>query len=198
MIVGNSFDMLTSPEVKSFVTSIIRAPPAEVHFQLSLSSEMTAITLGILLLVTGYVTCDRIQNYNQVGASFMQNFYASFDNVLQRASVRNYYDVTDSAANFRGELLFGADGIMARLNSFTNVIQRNIFFADYQPTSDAGVILNVFGKISYDVNTGNSSFFSEMFVIKPRGSNFYIQNQQFRASTPNNSNNNNVDSLHFA
>lgn len=159
---------------------------------------MKPITVGILLLFTSCVTCDRLQNYNQVGAAFMQNFYLSFDNVLQRSNIRNFYDVTNSVAVFRGEILYGGDSIVARLSTFSNVIQRTIFFSDFQPTSDDGVIINVFGKISYNANTGTSSLFSEMFVIKPRGSNFYIQNQQFRASTSSNSNgNNNADTLHF-
>lgn len=163
---------------------------------------MKAITVGFLFVVLGggSVTCDRIQNYIQVGTNFLQNYYASYDNLNQRARVRDFYDFTDSAAILSGTILFGADQIMNKINTMNNVVQRNILFSDLQPTSDGGVILNVFGRISYDVNTGTSSFFSEMFVIKPRGSTFYIQNQHFRASTGtnnSNNNNNNADSLHF-
>lgn len=155
-----------------------------LQFQVGNSHNMKLITFCILLLSIGS-ECDRIANYAQVCTTFMQQYYAFFDSTPQRSSVATFYDINDSVLVSAGTLYIGSAQIMDRLGRVSNVVQRNITYSDCQPTYDAGVIVNVFGRISYDVR--NASFYSEMFVVKPRISGtvaYYIQNQQYRSAQP--------------
>lgn len=145
---------------------------------------MKPIVITFLLLFTGFIACERISNFNQVGQAFVQQYYAFFDNLAQRASVRNFYDVTDSVLVFSGSLFYGADAIMNRLSSVPNVVLRNVSSIDSQPTNDAGVIVNIFGRILFSDTVSNyTPSFSEMFVLKPRVNSYYIQNQYVRSSS---------------
>lgn len=146
---------------------------------------MKAIKVGLLLLLTSLVMCEQNPNYLQIGRSFVQQYYAYFDIAFQRTSVRSFYDINDSVLMYAGELFQGADKIMEKFTGgVSNVVQRNITFTDVQPTNDAGMVLNVFGRILYTDSTASNwtPYFTEMFVIKPRFTMYYIQNQHFRSS----------------
>lgn len=172
---------------------------AWLQFQIENDRNMKLITFCILLLSIGSMECDRIANYAQVCQTFMQQYYAFFDSTPQRPSVASFYDINDSVLVSAGTLYIGSAQIMDRLGRVSNVVQRNITYSDCQPTYDAGVILNVFGRILYDVSIRNASFYSEMFVVKPRLSGsvtYYIQNQQYRSSRPT-TQPNIADGLHF-
>lgn len=145
-----------------------------------------------LILVTVVLT-QRIANYNQVGKTFIDSYYKNFDGD-QRTLLKDVYDNFDSYVVFRGEVMMGADKIIERFNTLPRVAQRNISFTDFQPTSDSGVILNVFGKIMFNDPLNNSTlFFSEMIVLKLKVTAYYVQNQYFRSSGMYN----NTDGLHF-
>ena len=137
----------------------------------------------VVLLFTTFVNCERISNFNQVGQAFVQQYYALFDNNFQRAGIRSFYDTSDSALVYASALYFGSDSIMNRLSSVSNVVQRNISSVDSQPTNDAGVIVNVFGRIIYSDTVSNyAPSFDEMFILKPKLNSWYIQNQYVRTS----------------
>lgn len=162
-----------SPETFSFAFEFeLRAP----------KKNMRAIIVALVLLVTSLsVMSDRIGNFNQVGMELMQKYYAAFDaNLPKRSEVKDLYDAVDSYLVYAGESFIGVDKIMEKFNSVLNVVARNITSSDSQPTNDGGVIMNVFGRISSVDNT--LLYFTEMFVIKPRVTSFFIQNQQFRSS----------------
>lgn len=151
---------------------------------------MKAIKVGLLLLLTSFVTCEQNPNYLQIGRGFVQQFYAYYDVAFQRSSVRSFYDINESVLLYAGELFQGADKIMEKFTAgVSNVVQRNITFTDVQPTNDAGMIINVFGRILYSDSTAANwtPHFTEMFVIKPRFTMYYIQNQHFRSSVAVNS-----------
>lgn len=168
---------------------------------------MKTIALKVFLLFTVLVTGQRIQNYNQAGKAFVQQYYTLFDGP-QRVGVRDFYD--DSILVTGGEILIGVEAIMQKFAMMLAVGQRSVSNMDCQPTNDAGVIVNVFGRISFNdsmkivtpnhANASNSSiWFNEMFVLKPRVTSFFIQNQHFRSSVWNmtSSTMNNSDGLIF-
>lgn len=153
---------------------------------------------AIFLLVIALVTSQQIPNYVQVGANFIQLYYSTFDNAVTRQqNIRNLYSSSSNLA-YGGVVISGVENIVQRFETVPNVIQRNISSTDSQPTNDAGVIINVFGKLlTGDVNApGSSVFFTEMFFIKPKVTSFVIQNQQFRQSAGNVTSAV-ADSLHF-
>ena len=148
--------------------------------------------MKFLLLFTALVMGERIQNYDQAGKSFVQQYYAIFDSAL-RTNVRNFYENNDSTLVASGNIFFGVDAIVQKLTSMVTIIQRNITTSDCQPTNDAGIIVNVAGKFSFidiskivSINSTNASlWFNEMFVLKPRVTSFFIENQHFRTSVWN-------------
>lgn len=161
-------------------------------------SKMKAISTLILTSFLSSLTCDRIFNYKQVGLTFMQQYYTIFDNNLLRSGVKDFYDGNDSILIAGSEIYFGADKIMERLNIITAVVSRNVTTSDSQPTNDGGVIVNVYGRILYSDTASNwTPHFTEMFILKPRVTSFFIQNQHLRTAIITNNINNNTDSLRF-
>lgn len=156
------------------------------------------LSAAIFPLVIALVTSQQIHDYVQVGANFVQLYYSTFDNAVTRQqNIRNLYSSSSNLA-YGGVVISGVENIVQKFNTVPNVIQRNISSTDSQPTNDAGVIINVFGKmLTGDANApGSSVFFTEMFYIKPKVTAFVIQNQQFRQSSGNVSSAV-ADSLHF-
>lgn len=127
----------------------------------------------------------------------MKLYYSTFDSTLTRKNLQDLYEINNSIVIYGGDIFFAVDKIMERLSSVPNIIQRNISSTDYQPTNDAGVIVNVFGKILTNEINANSTYFTEMFVLKPKVTAFYIQNQQYRQSSLITSANNLSEGLRF-
>lgn len=157
---------------------------------------MHTLYIQILLLSTCYVSMERIQGYNQIGMTFMKQFYAIYDNDSSRTNLRDLYDTNDSILVYHGEIFYGLDKIITKYTNLAKVVERNITTADFQPTNDAGVILNIFGRIMLKDAT-NKSYYSEMFVIKPRVTAYYIQHHHFRFSGIWAQQGNNSDGLIF-
>lgn len=155
--------------------------------------KMRVIGVGLFLLLASSVKTERISNFVQVAKAFIDTYYRNFDGD-QRSVLKDVYDSVDSYVVFRGEVLIGADKILEKYNTLPRVQQRNVSYSDSQPTTDSGVILNVFGKILFNDPSNNSPQpFTEMFVLMPRVSAYYVQNQYFRSSGAQN----NTDGLHF-
>ena len=152
---------------------------------------------GFLMLITSFVSCQRITNFAEAGSNFMKLYYSTFDSTLTRKNLQDLYEINNSIVIYGGDIFFAVDKIMERLSSVPNIIQRNISSTDYQPTNDAGVIVNVFGKILTNEINANSTYFTEMFVLKPKVTAFYIQNQQYRQSSLITSANNLSEGLRF-
>lgn len=178
------------------------------------------IEILTLMLVT-FVNCQRVQNFTQIGQTFMTQFYNIFDSP-QRSSIKDFYE-SDSIYVYHGEMYNGAMAIIDKFNilgtnqnsalSVNNM--RSISWYDSQPTNDGGVILNVGGFLSpKDASTNSATsgsfsnatrvWFNEMFVLKPRVTSFFVQNQHFRSSDWRNNNNinptntnNNTNGLYF-
>jgi hypothetical protein len=157
-----------------------------------------------IFMVLALANGQRIANFNQTGAAFVRDFYALFD-TPQRSGVRVFYD-TDSVLVTGGDIYYGVDSIIQKFTAMIAVLQRTIYTMDSQPTKDAGVIVNVAGRIAFNDTTrivtpspNMTLWFNEMFVLKPRVTALYIENHHFRSGVWNmtTSSMNNSDSLIF-
>ncbi|KAG5882049.1 hypothetical protein JTB14_007711 [Gonioctena quinquepunctata] len=117
--------------------------------------------------------------YEAIGKSFVQQYYALFDDPTQRPNLVNMYNVELSFMTFEGTQLQGTAKIMEKLNALTfQKINRIITEVDSQPMFDGGVIINVLGRLQADEDPPHA--FSQVFVLKPLGASFFIQHDIFR------------------
>ncbi|XP_023022468.1 probable nuclear transport factor 2 isoform X1 [Leptinotarsa decemlineata] len=117
--------------------------------------------------------------YEAIGKSFVQQYYALFDDPTQRPNLVNMYNVELSFMTFEGTQLQGSVKIMEKLNALTfQKINRIITEIDSQPMFDGGVIINVLGRLQADDDPPHA--FSQIFVLKPLGASFFIQHDIFR------------------
>lgn len=207
MMLNITFDMLPSTlKKRQFFDEFFWFEVSRIENWVETRSKMKTAALKVFLLFVVIVAGQRIPNYSQAGKTFVQQYYTLFDSP-QKTSVRDFYD--DSVLVTGGEIFIGVDAIMQKYTFMLPVGQRNISTLDCQPTNDAGVIVNVFGRISFNdsskIVSGNNNWlnssiwFNEMFVLKPRVTSFFIQNQHFRSSVWNLTSNsvNNSDGLVF-
>lgn len=197
-------------DVKSFIKNIYSKIFILVSNVQSIKRETKMqsfpIKFYVLTFLMRHVKGQHLQNFSQIGQSFVMQFYNTFDSP-QRAFVRDFYDI-DSVLIFNGEIFYGATAILDKfaLQPFNNSL-RNVTWSDFQPTNDGGIIVNVGGFLSSKDASSNFTFgslangltiwFNEMFVLKPRVTSFYIQNQHFRTSNWRNSIANNSNGLYF-
>ncbi|KAI8127696.1 hypothetical protein FF38_11267 [Lucilia cuprina] len=122
--------------------------------------------------------------YEDIGKGFVQQYYALFDDPLQRANVVNFYSTTDSFMSFEGLQIQGAPKIMEKLNSLTfQKISRVITAVDSQPMYDGGVLINVLGRLQCDEDPPHA--FSQIFVLRPLGGTFFCAHDIFRLNIHN-------------
>ena len=122
--------------------------------------------------------------YEDIGKGFVQQYYALFDDPVQRASVVNFYSATDSFMTFEGLQIQGAPKIMEKLSSLTfQKITRVITAVDSQPMFDGGVLINVLGRLQCDEDPPHA--YSQVFVLKPLGGTFYCAHDIFRLNIHN-------------
>ncbi|XP_076251439.1 nuclear transport factor-2 isoform X2 [Rhynchophorus ferrugineus] len=117
--------------------------------------------------------------YEAIGKGFVQQYYALFDDPAQRPNLVNMYNVELSFMTFEGTQLQGAPKIMEKLNSLSfQKINRIITAVDSQPMFDGGVLINVLGRLQADEDPPHA--FSQVFVLKPLGTSFFVQHDIFR------------------
>ncbi|CAH0394550.1 unnamed protein product [Bemisia tabaci] len=117
--------------------------------------------------------------YEAIGKGFVQQYYALFDDPEQRPNLVNMYNAETSFMTFEGMQLQGAVKIMEKLTSLTfQKIIRQITAVDSQPMFDGGVLINVLGRLQTDEDPPHA--YSQIFVLKPIGTSFYVQHDIFR------------------
>uniref|UniRef100_A0A1A9W936 NTF2-related export protein n=1 Tax=Glossina brevipalpis TaxID=37001 RepID=A0A1A9W936_9MUSC len=122
--------------------------------------------------------------YEEIGKGFVQQYYALFDNPVQRANVINFYSATDSFMTFEGLQIQGAPKIMEKLSSLTfQKITRVITAVDSQPMFDGGVLINVLGRLQCDEDPPHA--YSQIFVLKPMAGTFFCAHDIFRLNIHN-------------
>lgn len=122
--------------------------------------------------------------YDDIGKGFVQQYYAMFDDPVQRANVVNFYSATDSFMSFEGLQMQGAPKIMEKITSLTfQKISRAITTVDSQPMFDGGILINVLGRLQCDEDPPHA--FSQTFVLKPLGGTFFCAHDIFRLNIHN-------------
>ncbi|KAJ6638784.1 putative nuclear transport factor 2 [Pseudolycoriella hygida] len=117
--------------------------------------------------------------YEEIGKGFVQQYYAMFDDPIQRPNLVNLYNNDQSFMTFEGLQLQGAIKIMEKLQSLTfQKINRVITAVDSQPMFDGGVLINVLGRLQCDEDPPHA--FSQVFSLKPLGNSFFCQHDIFR------------------
>lgn len=117
--------------------------------------------------------------YEDIGKGFVAQYYAIFDDPLQRPNLVNLYNNEQSFMTFEGQQLQGAAKIMEKLQSLTfQKIKRVITAVDSQPMFDGGVLINVLGRLQCDEDPPHA--FSQVFSLKPLGNSFFCQHDIFR------------------
>jgi len=117
--------------------------------------------------------------YEDIGKGFVQQYYAIFDDPLQRPNLVNLYNNDQSFMTFEGQQLQGAVKIMEKLQSLTfQKITRVLTAVDSQPMFDGGILINVLGRLQCDEDPPHA--FSQVFSLKPLGNSFFCQHDIFR------------------
>jgi len=118
-------------------------------------------------------------NYEQIGKSFVQQYYALMDDSAQRPNVANFYSEQKSLMSFEGQQMMGRTKIMEKIQSLTfQKIQHLITAIDTQPTFDGGVLVVVLGQLKTDDDPPHT--FNQVFVLKPANDSFYVEHDVFR------------------
>ncbi|XP_012257218.1 probable nuclear transport factor 2 isoform X2 [Athalia rosae] len=118
-------------------------------------------------------------SYEAIGKGFVQQYYALFDDPVQRPNLINMYNTESSFMTFEGLQIQGAIKIMEKLTSLSfQKINRIITAIDSQPMFDGGVLINVLGRLQTDEDQPHA--YIQTFVLKPIGTSFFVQHDVFR------------------
>ncbi|KAK9886132.1 hypothetical protein WA026_014918 [Henosepilachna vigintioctopunctata] len=117
--------------------------------------------------------------YEAIGKDFVSQYYALFDNPMQRPNLHSMYNAETSFMTFEGTQIQGSAKIMERISNLSfQKITRAITAVDSQPTFDGGVLINVLGRLQTDEDIPQS--YVQTFVLKPIEGSFYVQHDIFR------------------
>jgi len=117
--------------------------------------------------------------YDAIGQTFAQQYYATFDDANVRANLINFYNTDSSLLTFEGMQFQGAQRIMEKINGLAfQKICHIITKVDCQPMYDGGILINVLGQLKTDEDHPHS--FAQTFVLKPLADSFFIQHDNFR------------------
>ncbi|XP_015524163.1 probable nuclear transport factor 2 isoform X2 [Neodiprion pinetum] len=118
-------------------------------------------------------------SYEAIGKGFVQQYYALFDDPVQRPNLINMYNTESSFMTFEGLQIQGAIKIMEKLTSLSfQKINRIITAIDSQPMFDGGVLINVLGRLQTDEDQPHA--YIQTFVLKAIGTSFFVQHDIFR------------------
>ncbi|KAF9091452.1 Nuclear transport factor 2 [Mortierella sp. GBA35] len=113
---------------------------------------------------------------NAIADQFTTYYYQTFD--ANRAGLGPLYRPT-SMLSFEGAQTLGADAIVEKLaNLPLDGLRHQIATNDVQPVG-ADILILVSGQLLAGGET-NPQFFTQTFLLKSDGANYYIQNDVFR------------------
>jgi len=115
-----------------------------------------------------------------LGETLVAQYYKLFDE--NRLNVLQFYHPTYSFLSFEDNRAAGMDGIKDIIENKMrfNKIVHSVTKCDCQPTSDSGVVVLVTGRLKTDEDPPHA--FSQVFVVKPIDSGYYIIHDIFRLS----------------
>ncbi|XP_055927059.1 nuclear transport factor 2-like [Argiope bruennichi] len=119
--------------------------------------------------------------YDQIGKTFVQQYYTFFDDPTQRGALANFYNEDKSLMTFEDQQIFGRTKIMEKIQSLTfQKIVHSITAIDTQPMLDGGILICVLGQLKTDDDHPHT--FHQVFVLKSLGDSFYVEHDVFRLS----------------
>ncbi|XP_065085004.1 probable nuclear transport factor 2 isoform X1 [Ochlerotatus camptorhynchus] len=117
--------------------------------------------------------------YEEIGKGFVTQYYAMFDDPVQRPNLVNLYNAELSFMTFEGQQIQGAAKILEKLQGLTfQKINRALTAVDSQPMFDGGVLINVLGRLQCDDDPPHA--YAQVFVLKPLGGSFFCAHDIFR------------------
>ncbi|KAK4875854.1 hypothetical protein RN001_012276 [Aquatica leii] len=117
--------------------------------------------------------------YEAIGKGFVQQYYALFDDPVQRPNLANMYNIESSFMTFEGTQLQGSVKIMEKLLTLSfHKITRVLTSIDSQPMFDGGVLITVLGRLQTDEDIPQA--YIQTFILKPIEGSFFIQHDIFR------------------
>ncbi|KAK7114324.1 nuclear transport factor 2-like [Littorina saxatilis] len=122
-------------------------------------------------------------DFDTIGKTFVQAYYARFDQKASRPEVAQFYIPGQSLLTFEGEQFMGQETIHKKLNEGFPMgnIKRAVTKVDCQPTADGGVLVFVLGQLQSADSEGDKAMgFSQVFVLKTDGNTWFIQHDMFR------------------
>lgn len=123
--------------------------------------------------------------YEEIGMSFVENYYSVFDDPAKRSNIVLFYSPNDCLMTFEGQQMQGTAKILEKIQTLgVQKIKRMLTTIDSQPTQDGGVLITVTGRLQ--CNEESSVPFSQVFVLKRNESpNFFVTHDIFRLTINN-------------
>jgi len=117
--------------------------------------------------------------FETIAKTFVEQYYSAYDNEMNHKNLPTFYSDTDSLMTLDGLQIKGAKKILEKLDSLCiKKIERQITSVDAQPTLDGSVLVHVIGSMLWEgimpIN------FSQVFILKASGNQFYIGHDIFR------------------
>ncbi|CAN8024305.1 probable nuclear transport factor 2 [Ixodes scapularis] len=117
--------------------------------------------------------------YDTIGKTFIQQYYAMFDDPNLRQNLLTFYNEEKSLMTFEGEQIFGRTKIMEKIQGLRfQKICHHCTVIDSQPMFDGGILISVLGQLKTDDDPAHT--FLQVFVLKPMGETFYVEHDIFR------------------
>ncbi|GIY08718.1 nuclear transport factor 2 [Caerostris darwini] len=119
--------------------------------------------------------------YEQIGKTFVQQYYACFDDPSRRPGLAVFYNEEKSLMTFEDQQILGRAKIMEKIQSLTfQKIVHSVTSVDSQPMFDGGILICVLGQLKTDEDHPHT--FHQTFVLKGLADSFYIEHDVFRLS----------------
>ncbi|XP_052866433.1 probable nuclear transport factor 2 [Anopheles cruzii] len=123
-------------------------------------------------------------NYEDIGKTFITQYYALFDDPANRPGLVNLYNAELSFMTFEGQQIQGAAKILEKIQGLAfQKIQRVLTAVDSQPMFDGSILINVLGRLQCDDDPPHA--YSQTFVLKPTGTSFFCAHDMFRLNIHN-------------
>ncbi|XP_019629714.1 PREDICTED: nuclear transport factor 2-like [Branchiostoma belcheri] len=114
--------------------------------------------------------------FDSIGRQFVDFYYKAFDE--NRSTLAALYR-PESMMTFEGAQHQGPEAIVQKLVSLPfQKVQHVVTTVDCQPTVDFGVLVMVVGQLKTDEDPIHG--FSQTFILKNDGSNYYVLSDIFR------------------
>ncbi|GFS26710.1 nuclear transport factor-2 [Elysia marginata] len=125
-------------------------------------------------------------DFEAIGKTFVQHYYAVFDDKEKRESVAGMYHPTEAMLTFEGQQFQGFEAIKEKMKLIPlDNMMRQLTTIDCQPTIDGGVLVNVVGQLKNHSEHDKVMGFTQTFILKPGNNSFFVHHDIFRLALHN-------------